>query len=59
MVQGMMELIVLFLVIIKHVANFRGDAAFDKELWETQKRLRNSCLYMGPYYTGKGNWSAA
>ena len=54
-----MELIVLFLVIVKHVVHFRGDAAFDKELWETQKRLRNSCLYMGPYYTGKGNWSAA
>ena len=38
---------------------FRNDAAFDKELWEAQKKLRNSCLYMGPYYTGTGTWSAA
>ena len=38
---------------------FRNDAEFDKELWEAQKKLRNSCLYMGPYYTGTGTWSAA
>ncbi|KAL5258440.1 hypothetical protein ACHWQZ_G009069 [Mnemiopsis leidyi] len=37
----------------------QDNTAFDKELWEAQKRLRNSCLYMGPFYTGAGSWSAA
>eukprot|EP00116_Pleurobrachia_bachei_P008783 sb/3469045/ len=27
---------------------------FDRELWQAQKALRNSCLYMGPIYKGKG-----
>ncbi|XP_063680533.1 uncharacterized protein LOC134815870 isoform X2 [Bolinopsis microptera] len=37
----------------------KSDSVLDKELWETQRKLRNSCLYMGPYYPGTGAWSAA